>query len=177
MRKVLYILSKLTDEDVDWIAATGRRTDHALGDILIKQGAEIGSLMFVLDGKVSVEVEGVGQIASLGSGEVLGEMSLVDESLPSAGVIVVEPAKVLHLDRNVLNIKLNGDPAFAARLYRAIAMFLSVRMRSTVQRLGYGKAVVTSDDQLDDELDLAMLENITIAGSRFDRMIKRLLST
>jgi hypothetical protein len=52
-------------------------------------------------------------------------------------------------------------------------MFLSVRMRSTVQLLGYGKPVVTSDD----ELDLAMLENVTIAGSRFDRMIKRLLAT
>ena len=98
-----------------------------------KQGAAINSLMFVLDGKVSVEVEGVGQIASLGSGEVLGEMSLVDESPPSAGVIVVEPTRVLHIDRTILNTKLEGDPAFAARLYRAIAMFLSVRMRSTVQ--------------------------------------------
>jgi hypothetical protein len=42
-----------------------------------------------------------------------------------------------------------GDPAFAARLYRAIAGFLSVRMRSIVQRLGYDKAVVASEDKLD----------------------------
>ena len=28
MRKVLYILSKLTDEDVDWIASIGRRVQH-----------------------------------------------------------------------------------------------------------------------------------------------------
>jgi len=173
MRKVLYILSRLTDEDVDWFAATGRRTNHAAGDVLIKQGAPINSLMFVLDGKVSVEVEGVGQIASLGSGEVLGEMSLVDESPPSAGVIVVEPTLVLHVDRTILNTKLEGDPAFAARLYRAIAMFLSVRMRSTVQVLGYGKATIVADD----ELDISLLDNVTIAGSRFDRMIKKLLMT
>jgi len=173
MRKVLYILSRLTDEDVDWFASTGRRTNHAAGDVLIKQGAPINSLMFVLDGKVSVEVEGVGQIASLGSGEVLGEMSLVDESPPSAGVIVVEPTRVLHIDRTVLNAKIEGDPAFAARLYRAIAMFLSVRMRSTVQVLGYGKATVVADD----ELDISLLDNVTIAGSRFDRMIKKLLMT
>ena len=173
MRKVLYILSRLTDEDVDWFATTGRRTNHAAGDVLIKQGAPINSLMFVLDGKVSVEVEGVGQIANLGSGEVLGEMSLVDESPPSAGVIVVEPTRVLHIDRTVLNTRLEGDPAFAARLYRAIAMFLSVRMRSTVQVLGYGKATVVADD----ELDISLLDNVTIAGSRFDRMIKKLLMT
>jgi CRP/FNR family transcriptional regulator, cyclic AMP receptor protein len=173
MRKVLYILSRLTDEDVDWFAAIGRRATYAAGDVLIKQGAAINSLMFVLDGKVSVEVEGVGQIANLGSGEVLGEMSLVDESPPSAGVIVVEPTRVLHIDRTILNTRLEGDPAFAARLYRAIAMFLSVRMRSTVQVLGYGKATVVADD----ELDMSLLDNVTIAGSRFDRMIKKLLMT
>src|SRR2546421_1119539 len=106
MRKVLYILSRLNDEDVDWFAATGRRANYGAGDVLIKQGAPINSLMFVLDGKVSVEVEGVGQIANLGSGEVLGEMSLVDESPPSAGGILVEPTRVLHIDRTVLNTML-----------------------------------------------------------------------
>jgi len=172
MRKVLYILSRLTDEDVEWMAATGKRTRHSAGDILIHQGAPIASLMFVLDGKVSVEVEGVGQVASLGSGEMLGEMSLVDEAPPSATVVVTEPAHVLHIDRATLNAKLEAEPAFAARLYRAIAMFLSVRMRSTVQRLGYGKATVANDD----EIDMSLLETVTIAGSRFDRMIKKLLT-
>jgi CRP/FNR family transcriptional regulator, cyclic AMP receptor protein len=172
MRKVLYILSRLSDEDVDWMAAIGKRRQHPAGDILIKQGAEIASLMFVLDGKVSVEVEGVGQVANLGSGEMLGEMSLVDESPPSATVVVVEPTQMLHIPRNVLNAKLDADPAFAARLYRAIAMFLSVRMRSTVQRLGCGKATVASED----ELDMALLDTVAIAGNRFDRMVKKLLS-
>ncbi|HZP79399.1 MAG TPA: cyclic nucleotide-binding domain-containing protein [Pseudolabrys sp.] len=172
MRKVLYILSRLNDEDVDWMATTGKRTRHAAGDVLIQQGGTISSLMFVLDGKVSVEVEGVGQVASLGSGEMLGEMSLVDESPPSATVVVVEPTQVLHIDRAALNVKLAQEPAFAARLYRAIAMFLSVRMRSTVQRLGYGKATVENED----EIDMSLLETVTIAGSRFDRMLKRLLT-
>ena len=51
-------------------------------------------------------------------------------------------------------------------------MFLSVRMRSTVQRLGYGKATVVAED----EIDMALLDNVTIAGSRFDRMIKKLMA-
>ena len=32
MRKVLYILSRLSDEDVDWMAQAGKRTRHAPGD-------------------------------------------------------------------------------------------------------------------------------------------------
>ncbi|MEW6451555.1 MAG: cyclic nucleotide-binding domain-containing protein [Pseudomonadota bacterium] len=172
MRKVLYILSKLSDEDVDWIATAGRRVQHASGDILIRQGEPIDSLMFVLDGNVSVQIEGVGQVASLGSGEILGEMSLVDEAPPSATVVVNEPTNVLHIDRSNLNAKIESDTAFAARLFRAIAMFLSIRMRSTVQRLGYGKATVSTDD----ELDMALLDTVTVAGGRFDRMVKKLLT-
>ena len=173
MRKVLYILSKLTDEDVDWIASIGRRVQHASGDVLIRQGEPINSLMFVLDGNVSVQIEGVGQVASLGSGEILGEMSLVDEAPPSATVVVNEPTNVLHIDRDHLNAKIESDTAFASRLFRAIAMFLSIRMRSTVQRLGYGKATVSTDD----ELDMALLDTVTVAGGRFDRMVKKLLMT
>lgn len=172
MRKVLYILSRLTDGDVDWIAKAGQRRHHAAGAVLIKEGVPIDSLMILLDGKARVMVEGVGEVAVLGSGEILGEMSLVDESPPSASVVIVEPAHVLHLDRSVLGGKLDADPPFAARLYRAIAMFLSVRMRSTVQRLGYGKASIASED----EIDMALLESVTIAGGRFDRMIKTLLT-
>jgi CRP-like cAMP-binding protein len=172
MRKVLYILSKLSDEDVDWIASIGRRVQHSSGDVLIRQGEPIDSLMFVLDGNVSVQIEGVGQVASLGSGEILGEMSLIDEAPPSATVVVNEPTNVLHIDRGDLNAKIESDTAFAARLYRAIAMFLSIRMRSTVQRLGYGKATVSTDD----ELDMALLDSVTVAGGRFDRMVKKLLT-
>lgn len=172
MRKVLYILSKLSDDDVDWIAATGRRVQHASGDVLIRQGEPIDSLMFVLDGNVSVQIEGVGQVASLGSGEILGEMSLVDEAPPSATVIVNQPTNVLHIDRDRINPKIESDTAFASRLYRAIAMFLSIRMRSTVQRLGYGKAAVSTDD----ELDMALLDSVTVAGGRFDRLINKLLT-
>jgi CRP/FNR family cyclic AMP-dependent transcriptional regulator len=51
-------------------------------------------------------------------------------------------------------------------------MFLSVRMRSTVQRLGYGKVTLASED----ELDMSLLDTVTVAGSRFDRMIKKLLT-
>lgn len=162
----------LTDEDVDWMAETGTRRRHEIGDVLIRQGEPIDALMFVLDGKVSVEVEGIGQIASLGSGEMLGEMSLVDEAPPSATVVVTEPAHVLQIDCRALNARLDAEPYFAARFYRAIAVFLSMRMRSTVQQLGYGKNIPLDED----EIEMSLLDTVTLAGGRFDRMIKKLLT-
>lgn len=41
--------------------------------------------------------------------------------------------------------------------------------------LGYGEAVtLDSDDVLDDELDEKLLDQVSVAGDRFDRMLKLL---
>jgi CRP/FNR family transcriptional regulator, cyclic AMP receptor protein len=173
MRKVLYILTRLNDEDVNWLSAAGRRQRLDVGTVLIRQGEAIEALIFVLDGQVSVTVDGIGEVARLGSGEILGEMSLVDESPPSATVTVVQSTQILAIDRGHLVARLDSDAAFAARFYRAIAMFLSIRMRNTVQRFGYGNAPAITEE----ELDLALLDTVHIAGARFDRMIKELLGT
>ncbi len=45
-------------------------------------------------------------------------------------------------------------------------------MRATVQQLEHGKATVVDED----EIDMALLDTVTIAGSRFDRMIKKLMT-
>ena len=171
MCKVFYILTRLNDEDVDWMAAVGQRQRLDVGRVLIRQGRTIEALIFVLDGQVSVTIDGVGEVARLGSGEILGEMSLVDESPPSATVTVVQPTQILAIDKQLLVARLDSDAAFAARFYRAIATFLSIRMRNTVQRFGYGNAPVATEE----ELDIALLDTVHIAGARFDRMIKELL--
>ena len=41
MRKVLYIFSRLNDEDVDLMAEADKRTRHTPRDVLIKQGGTI----------------------------------------------------------------------------------------------------------------------------------------
>jgi CRP/FNR family transcriptional regulator, cyclic AMP receptor protein len=171
MRKVLLILTRLSDDDVDWIARVGERRRLPAGAVLIREGEPIDALTFVLDGLLSVTVAGVGEVASLGSGEILGEMSLVDESPPSATVTVVEPALVLSLNRTTLEAKIESDPHFAARLYRAIAMYLSVRMRGTVQRLGYGATRPASQQ----EIDMELMEKVHLAGARFDRILKKMM--
>ena len=154
------------------MAHVGVRHRLPAGSVLIREGQPIDNLTFVLDGEVVVHVDGVGDVARLGSGEILGEMSLVDESLPSATVTVAQAAEVLAIGRDVLTARLEADSAFASRFYRAIAMYLSIRMRATVRRLGYGDAAPATAE----ELDMALLDAVHIAGARFDRMIKRLLT-
>jgi len=51
-------------------------------------------------------------------------------------------------------------------------VFLADRMRHTTQRLGYGNT--KEDVQARDELNEDLLDNVHLAGARFDRMLRRL---
>ena len=53
MRKVLYILGHLNDEDVEWMARAGRRV-AASGHELIRENEPSDDLYFVLEGEVTV---------------------------------------------------------------------------------------------------------------------------
>ncbi len=176
MRKVLVILGQLLDEDVEWMARVGRRLRVPAGTRLIEQGRQIGSVYILLDGRVNVTVRDVGVVNELSSGEVLGEMSMIDSRPPSATVTAVTDAVVLELANADLAEKLERDIGFAARFYKALATFLSERLRGTVSRLGYGKgASLDEDAEVDGEINLAVLDNLHLAGGRFERIMKRLL--
>jgi CRP-like cAMP-binding protein len=174
MRKVLYILGQLSDEDVDWMASAGRRRDARAGEVLIREGVPIGSVLVVLQGTASVTLGGGREVARIGAGEVLGEMSMIDNRPPSATVSAVEPTVLLELGRVALDAKLAADTGFAARFYRALAVFLADRVRNTNAQLGYGSEGVSKSLADEDELDETVLDNLHLAGARFEAIIARL---
>ena len=176
MRKVLYILGQLTDREVEWLATNGTRRTVAQGEKVITTGKSLESIFFILTGEMSVTVDGIGEIARLKSGEIIGEMSMIDASPPSATVTALVESKVLDISKQVLNRKISSDLEFAAHFYKAIATFLSDRLRKTIKHLGYGESVALDEDALQpDELDENVLDNVFLAGGRFDRMLKKLM--
>jgi bacteriocin-type transport-associated protein len=177
MRKVLFILSELADGDVDWMIHNGTKTTVPTGTVLIEEGKPIEVLFVVLDGQLAVSLAALGgqEIARLQSGEILGELSFLDSRPPSASVTAVQDSTVLSIQRASLTEKLEADPAFAARFYRALGVFLASRLRKSQQRLGYeGDRILDDEIEHEDELDPGVLENVALAGARFDWMLKRL---
>jgi CRP-like cAMP-binding protein len=174
LRKVLYILGQLSDSDADWLARAGQRIKVKKNTQLIKLGLILDQIYIVLDGELSVQTGKGFELAKVSTGEILGEMSLVDSRPPSASVVVLQDAVLLSIDKAVLQAKLDLDTGFSSRFYRAIAIFLSERMRSTVGRMGYGDPSDEAPTDTD-ELDENVLDNVHLAGARFERLMKTLM--
>ena len=176
MRKVLYIFGLLSDADIEWIARTGVRRRVREKELLIQEGSPVEWVIFLLQGEFLVSAQGVGEITRLGAGEIVGEMSFVDSAPPSATVTAVGEGLALFLDKEAVSRKLETDLAFGCRFYRALAIFLADRLRGTVRRMGYGDDQdLASKSIAQDELDLGILDTVSIAGDRFDRMLKMLI--
>jgi CRP/FNR family transcriptional regulator, cyclic AMP receptor protein len=177
MQKVLFILGELSDDDIDWLVDTASREEVAAGTVLIQEGQPIDALYIVLDGTLRVSIEELAdkEIAELGRGEVVGEMSFVDARPPSATVKALQNSVLLSIPRQQLAIKLHQDVGFASRFYRALAIFLSDRLRGTVSRLGYGReAQFEGVMERGNEPNPNVLDNLTLAAARFDWLLRRL---
>jgi CRP/FNR family transcriptional regulator, cyclic AMP receptor protein len=179
MRKVLFILGELTDVDVDWMLRVGQKKGVPRGTVLIEEGRSIDTVYIVLHGMLSAYLarRDKKELARLGAGEIVGELSFIDARPPVATVEAVHDSVVLSIPVRELNSRLDKDAAFAARFYRALAVFLSSRLRRTVERLGYGEETSAEEEAAMDELDEKVLDRVHLAGARFDRMLKRLLDS
>ena len=170
MRKVLYILGNLADEDVEWLTGAGERIEVAAGQALIQAGVEIDTLYIILSGGFDV-LSGQQKVTELNKGEMMGEMSFIESFPPSVTVKATTSAHVLSIPHHKMLQRMEEQPIFAARIYRAMAQFLSGRLRATMADTGLG---AKADLNEGDELDLDVLDGLNRAGERFERILKKL---
>jgi CRP-like cAMP-binding protein len=159
------------------MAQTGIRRRLGDGDVVIREGESTDSLVIMLEGELLVTTRRLGQIARLGVGEVVGEISLVDSAPPSATITASGNGLALFLDKTKLMQKLDGDDGFGSRFYRALAVFLADRLREARESPTGDSAISDETAISDDELDAGILDRVTSAGERFNRMLRTLSST
>ena len=158
MRKALYILADLEDEDIIWMSRAGSVREIGAGETLIHAGSPLSHLYFVTEGALEVVTRAGARIAELGLGEVVGEMSFVEKRVPSVSVRAVRPTRLLAIPREAMLAAFAEDKGLAMRFYRALAVFLSDRLRAM-------------SDHDDGELDEGLLDNVQQAGERFIRLV------
>lgn len=170
MKRVLFMLGHLSDSDIEWLISNGTKQTVQQGEYLVTQGDPIEHIHIVLSGhfRIFSEESPDQNIATIGSGEIVGEMSFLDERPPSVSVVADELSTVYSITLSRVKQKMEVDTRFAGRFYYSIALFLSDRLRKTTGRLGYG---VPQDEV--DEININVLSNIGKAGSRFSRILNK----
>lgn len=94
--KAIPIFSHLSDEEANRLAAFASETSVADGQILMKQGDYSTELIGIEEGTADVIRDGK-KIASLGEGDLIGEMGLLEREPRNADVIATSPMRVMKL--------------------------------------------------------------------------------
>lgn len=131
MQNARYIAAGLSDSDMLWLLSVGKLRRLATGERLVAAGKPVDDLFFVTSGLLGVVLEDGKRVAQLHTGDVVGEMSFVERHSPLVSVVAEEPTEMLCIPRKLILQRFEQEPVFAARFYRALAIFLSERLRET----------------------------------------------
>ena len=97
------LLEGMSEVEIGELAQIMRRQELPVGQVLWRKGDEVKGMLLIVDGRISVSVplpgDRVVEVTSLGAGEVLGEVPLLDGGQHSATATVAEPATLLSLSR------------------------------------------------------------------------------
>jgi CRP-like cAMP-binding protein len=94
--KKIPIFSDISDEEAHRLAAFATETSVAEGQILMKQGDYSVELIAIEEGTADVLQDGK-KVASLGEGDLIGEMGLFERKPRNADVIATSPMRVMKL--------------------------------------------------------------------------------
>lgn len=139
MAKLITILEVLSDEDIQWLLSTGVEDRIEPDTVVIKAGEYISSIYIVLEGTLGIYLSQSEDkmINTVGAGEILGEMSYLEDNPTSATVISQEPTVLLNISRDALDDRIGENPDFGRRLYKGIGISVSQRLRQTLSRVDY----------------------------------------
>jgi CRP-like cAMP-binding protein len=133
------LLEGIPEPELADLAALLRRRDLPAGEVLWRQGDEARAMVLIVDGRVSVSLRLPGdravEVASMGRGEVLGEIPLLDGGRHSATARVAEPATVLSLSRADFGVLISRRHPTAFALKRRIAGIACARLRLQLSAL------------------------------------------
>ena len=130
----IQLFEGLTPAQLDWVSHRAHRRVFPTGKnvMLVEQPGE--AVYVILHGTVKVYTEQGGRdaiLSILGSGDLIGEMSLIDSVGHSASVVTLEDSLMLWMDKVTFNYMLDNFPPIARNLVK----ILSARVRLSDQMI------------------------------------------
>jgi len=119
----IQLFEGLTPAQLDWVAQRSHRRVFPMGTnvLTIEQPGE--AVYIILHGTVKIHVEQGGRdviLSILGSGDLLGEMSLIDSVGRSASAVTLEDSLMLWMDKVTFEYLLDNFPMVSRNLVRIL---------------------------------------------------------
>jgi len=131
------LLFSLDESHREWLLATSQELEISAGTVLVQEGQEIENFYILIEGVMSVfhPEQQDKPISSVGPGQVIGEMSFVEDLPASASVKAVERCMLLAIPFELVRQEMDRDPVFGADLHTALLHILSSRLRLLTGKL------------------------------------------
>ena len=130
---------KLDDSFSENLFKVGNLVIKKKGDYLSVQGQPHSNMSLIISGEVSVKISANGEnikIAKLGTGDVVGEMSIIDPKKASATArIVSEEAQLWEISADDFNEFLLADLNEGFEILKELAKMLCKRLRTYNERM------------------------------------------
>ncbi|MCO4760889.1 MAG: cyclic nucleotide-binding domain-containing protein [Myxococcales bacterium] len=130
---------RLGEPDVRAALEVMREQRYETGAVVFHQGANGDTLVVVMDGILRVEVtdhDGVtATVGTIQTGEVVGEMAVIDPAPRSATVIAATDVILLELSRSGLDRLRKSSPSATAGIVGGIIGDVTRRLRTVTNRI------------------------------------------
>jgi diguanylate cyclase (GGDEF)-like protein len=133
--KGIEIFSSLEIDELNIFAGHMKRITATKGDVLFREGDAGTKMYIVLEGKAGVTVKlpdgGDLEIAEIGQGSFVGEMSIFEPVPRSATCVMKEDSVLLSLHGDDFFSLLDKNPGIAIRVMHRMLTIISLRLKNT----------------------------------------------
>jgi len=125
--------------EIEILSSYLRLTSVPKDFVLMREGSCERSLSIIIEGTVGIYKDDPAyhpkMIATLGPGQTIGEMSMIDGNHCSATVVAAEDLTLLTMSKVSLNMLINEKPTLAVKFILKLSKILSQRLRLTSSNL------------------------------------------
>jgi CRP-like cAMP-binding protein len=114
------LFSRLSRSSLEQVAAQCDEVDVAAGTVLMREGQSAGEFFIIVDGSVEVTRDG-GVLRTMGPGEFLGEIAMIDGGPRSATATTTSPSRLLVLSRREFHTLLDDHADVRLCVLEALA--------------------------------------------------------
>jgi CRP-like cAMP-binding protein len=130
--KQIYLFKSVSEPVLKLVAEAAEEVSFSPGESIAAEGEPAKALYLIRSGTARATREGIAAPVFFGTGESLGQMSLLDGGPAGMTVAAVERVEAIALRPARLAEKLGAHPAAGFELFRAVARSLAARLRRAV---------------------------------------------